>query len=373
MLGLTSRLENIIQGLRVHEVGLSKAYRRLICIRVLLCKTVTSSRCRNRLIWVPASSTQVLAPFFTFVAFVINANRTGANLTTAAAFTALSLIALLSDPVTVVIRAIPMIKSAAACFERIQKYLESDVRNDHRLQRSAAGSISEDFTWRPRSTTDHEHEMTRLNAPSATNSRMELLSVRDASFGWAKDCVPTVSECNLIVDRGEVIFLLGPVGSGKTTFLKGILGEVPSTAGFVHTAHNLVGYADQTPWIQNGTIQDNITGCSRMDQAWYEKVIFACALDVDIANLPQGSSTLVGSSGIGLSGGQKQRIAMARAVYANHDLLIFDDVTSGLDSKTEDLVLDRLIGKGGLLRSGRQSLLFATHAGKRLLVPNCLH
>ena len=148
-------------------------------------------------------------------------------------------------------------------------------------------------------------------------------------------------------------------------------------------------FVDQTPWVQNGTIQDNILGISSFEEAWYSQVIHACALEVDIANFPRGhgvliraisssdllthllTATPVGSAGISLSGGQKQRLALARAVYAKKELVILDDVFSGLDSETEEQVFDRLFGVAGLFRKMKTTVLLVTHAVHRLPYSDC--
>ena len=90
------------------------------------------------------------------------------------------------------------------------------------------------------------------------------------------------------INRKQFCFIIGPVGSGKSTLLKGLLGETPSSKGFVYTRFNTVGYVDQTPWIQNATIKENILGVSTFDDDWFRQVIYICALEHDIANMSRG-------------------------------------------------------------------------------------
>ncbi len=104
-----------------------------------------------------------------------------------------------------------------------------------------------------------------------------------------------------------------------------------------------IAFADQEPWVQNGTIKDAVRGLGSSDipydfDPWYEEVIDCCGLTEDIQLLPNGSRTMIGSRGISLSGGQKQRLALARAVYSKAEILILDDVFSGLDNDTEELI-----------------------------------
>jgi ATP-binding cassette subfamily C (CFTR/MRP) protein 1 len=94
-------------------------------------------------------------------------------------------------------------------------------------------------------------------------------------------------------------------------------------------------------------------------------ILRSCDLEQDIATFPDGHDTQVGSKGLTLSSGQKHRIAIARAVYARKDFVIFDDTFSGLDRNTQKNVFSRLLGPTGLLRRWNTSVLVATHAGRR--------
>jgi ABC-type transport system involved in cytochrome bd biosynthesis fused ATPase/permease subunit len=102
--------------------------------------------------------------------------------------------------------------------------------------------------------------------------------------------------------------IIGKVGSGKSTFLKGLIGELPSTAGSMKRTFTEAAYCEQQVWLTNDTIQNNILGQSNLEARWYESVINACALDKDFETLPLGGLSIVGSKGISLSGGQKARV-----------------------------------------------------------------
>ena len=133
--------------------------------------------------------------------------------------------------------------------------------------------------------------------------------------------------------------------------------------GTVQCSFLEVGFCDQTPWHMNGTIQESIIGVMALDQTWYRTVICACALEDDLCQLSLGDQTPIGSQGISLSGGQSQRIALARAIYARKDLVILDDVLSGLDADTENRVFHNLLGNNGLLRKHNTTVLIASSAG----------
>ena len=103
---------------------------------------------------------------------------------------------------------------------------------------------------------------------------------------------PVMRDITFNLPRHQFCFIIGPVGSGKSTLLKGLLGETPSSQGFVYSNFPSTAYVDQTPWIQNGTVQQNILGISTFDEHWYRQVVKACALEQDISLMPKGHGKL---------------------------------------------------------------------------------
>jgi ATP-binding cassette subfamily C (CFTR/MRP) protein 1 len=162
--------------------------------------------------------------------------------------------------------------------------------------------------------------------------------------------------------------------------LLALLGETVIHKGFISVAAvGGIAYCAQTPWLVNKTIQENILGSSLFDSQWYTKVLKGAALLDDLKNFPAGDRTLVGSQGIILSGGQKQRIvsyhhpsfttkpnsfeqALARAVYSRSPVIVLDDIFSGLDPMTEEIIFQGLFGANGILRNTSQTIILATHA-----------
>jgi ABC-type multidrug transport system fused ATPase/permease subunit len=90
----------------------------------------------------------------------------------------------------------------------------------------------------------------------------------------------------------------------------------------------------QSAWIQSGKIQDNILFGKQMDNEKYDRVLESCSLKKDLEILPFGDQTVIGERGINLSGGQKQRIQIARALYQDADIYLFDDPFSAVDAHT---------------------------------------
>jgi ATP-binding cassette, subfamily C (CFTR/MRP), member 1 len=225
----------------------------------------------------------------TFVVFVLIAKSTGRTLDTSAAFTGLSLISLLAGPMNTMIRTIPMLNASMACFARIQTFLNSNARRDHRLPLDSSSNGNEAQGLRNLQETTHGIELEDMTsktrkAPSTT----PLLSAQNASFAWAAGGELVVRDVTFTLPRQQFCFVIGPVGSGKSTLLKGLLGETPSSQGFIYSSFPSTAYVDQTPWIQNGTVQQNILGISTFDEPWYSQVVRACALEQDISMMPKG-------------------------------------------------------------------------------------
>ncbi|XP_027369176.1 ABC transporter C family member 3-like isoform X2 [Abrus precatorius] len=160
------------------------------------------------------------------------------------------------------------------------------------------------------------------------------IEVIDGNFSWdlsASD--PTLQNINLRVFHGMRVAVCGTVGSGKSTLLSCVLGEVPKISGILKVC-GTKAYVAQSPWIQSGKIEDNILFGKHMDRERYEKVLEACSLKKDLEILSFGDQTIIGERGINLSGGQKQRIQIARALYQDADMYLFDDPFSAVDAHT---------------------------------------
>ncbi|KAI0802868.1 P-loop containing nucleoside triphosphate hydrolase protein [Xylaria sp. FL0064] len=164
--------------------------------------------------------------------------------------------------------------------------------------------------------------------------------------------------------------IVGPIGPGKSTLCKVLLGEVPFSEGRVtlSTRFPYVEFCDQTAFLSIGTIRDNIVGYSPFDEQRYAEVIKATALGFDLELLPQNDMTNIGSDGITLSGGQKQRVSLARALYLQSNFLVLDDIFSGLDADTEEQVFRQLFGPDGLLRRRGTTVVLCTHSIRHLPV-----
>lgn len=186
------------------------------------------------------------------------------------------------------------------------------------------------------------------------------VSLQSASFRWSMedaDSVPPVlKKVTLEVKAGELIGVVGVVGSGKTSLLSALLGEMKRTEGAVRLCGR-VAYVAQTAWILNDTMRRNITFGLPWDEERYHDTIRSCALASDIEMLPGGDMIEIGEKGITLSGGQKQRIALARAVYNDADVYLLDDPLSAVDAHVGRHLFDACID--GQLKG--KTRILATH------------
>uniref|UniRef100_A0A2N9FIA9 ABC-type xenobiotic transporter n=1 Tax=Fagus sylvatica TaxID=28930 RepID=A0A2N9FIA9_FAGSY len=161
---------------------------------------------------------------------------------------------------------------------------------------------------------------------------------------------------NLVVKQGEKVAICGEVGTGKSTLLAAILGEVPNIKGIVNV-YGKIAYVSQTSWIQTGSIQENILFGSPMDPLRYQEVLRRCSLIEDLEMLPFGDLTEIGERGVTLSGGQKQRVQLARALYQDSDVYLLDDPFSAVDANTATSLFNEYV-MGAL---SRKTVLLVTH------------
>ncbi|KAJ4390767.1 hypothetical protein N0V93_004365 [Gnomoniopsis smithogilvyi] len=180
------------------------------------------------------------------------------------------------------------------------------------------------------------------------------LCIKDATFRRTQSADFVLEDVSIDFVEGGLNTIQGASGSGKTTLLLAILGETIKEAGEVTRAED-VAFSSQTPWLQNETIKNNILFSSEYEEVRYNRVIEACCLPEDLAELANGDETEVGENGTALSGGQKSRVALARALYSKAPLLLLDDIFSALDAKTASSVWE-LCFCGDLLK-GRTVVL----------------
>ena len=192
-----------------------------------------------------------------------------------------------------------------------------------------------------------------------------VINISNGNLSWDKDKEPVLKNINLKVKKGELVAVVGQVGSGKSSLLSAMIGDLEKST--INAEVNMLGkvsYVPQQAWMQNASLQYNVTFGRNYDENLYDRVIQSCALRQDFDILPDGDQTEIGEKGINLSGGQKQRVSMARAVYNNGSIYLLDDPLSAVDSHVGKHIFTNVIGPTGLLKN--KTRILVTHGVKFL-------
>jgi subfamily B ATP-binding cassette protein MsbA len=194
----------------------------------------------------------------------------------------------------------------------------------------------------------------------------EGIQLRNVSFSYGRESV--LRDVSFEVRAGEMVAIVGRTGAGKTTLVDLLLRLHDPTSGAVmidgvdirrirrDSLLDHMAVVTQEPFLFDGSIGDNIRyGRPDADEAQVLNAARVAHVDEFVERLPEGYDTEVGAAGARLSGGQRQRITIARAILRDPDILIFDEATSSLDSKSERLVQDAI----DALLGGRTAFVIA--------------
>lgn len=212
----------------------------------------------------------------------------------------------ITGPAGQLLSAITTAPLALSCFDRIQAFLVNPIRIDARqITNEANRSRRQSLTGYPGNFELQEMRNGGFSSYSTNAITFERVDVRPAS-----EAALAIKEITFVILHATITMIVGPVGSGKTTLVKSMLGELPLERGQISVASSSLSYAAQRPWLQNGTIRTAVTGVhnDHVDEVWYREVLYACTLDQDIRQMEDGDKTVISSRGNALSGGQKQRL-----------------------------------------------------------------
>jgi len=322
-------------------------------------------------------------PIFASMLAFITYSKTHANFDPAPIFSSLALFNALRIPLNMLPMVIGQVVDAKASLTRIQDFLEAEEVTDEAEwdyeNKSAVSIRNADFTWErtptanendkpgqtPKGMKQLKEEKKQAKKQAKEDKRKSKLEEKAGSVPQTPT-TPTSAEdeekpfqirnIDLNIGRNELIAVIGSVGSGKSSFLGALAGDMRRTTGHV-TFGASRAFCPQYAWIQNATVKQNIVFGKDFDDKWYNEVVDACALRPDLEMLPSGDLTEIGERGITVSGGQKQRLNIARAIYFNADIVLMDDPLSAVDAHVGKHIMDNAIC--GLLKD--KCRVLATH------------
>ena len=312
-------------------------------------------------------------PIFASMLSFITYSLSNHDLVAAPIFSSLALFNSLRMPLNLLPLVIGQVVDAWSSIGRIQDFLIAEEQNDDFLWdmegKHAVSMEHAGFTW--------ERTVTQAPEKKANEkaSKKQIMDVKDAEkaavkgsssadFKGGEDSSSTLTQVepfklhdlDLSVGRNELIAVIGGVGSGKSSLLAALAGDMRRTNGSV-TMGATRAFCPQYAWIQNTSVRENILFGKPYERKWYDAVVDACALRPDLEMLPNGDMTEIGERGITVSGGQKQRLNIARAIYFNSDIVLMDDPLSAVDAHVGRHIFDNAIC--GLLKD--KCRILATH------------
>ncbi|KAJ2077924.1 hypothetical protein H4R24_004830 [Coemansia sp. RSA 988] len=217
---------------------------------------------------------------------------------------------------------------------------------------------------------DCDSSQSPIGAALEKNLKSDIaVQISDSSFVWTTvndlrntdaypDSAPFILECaSLCIRKGQFLAVVGSVGSGKSSLLAAILGEMELRSSSARNrsmslVDGRIAYVSQTPWLMNGTVRENITFGAAYDSQWFRTATDLCELRHDLDCWPLGDQTIVGSNGMAISGGQRMRVALARAVYSRASIYLLDDVLAAVDVHVSRRLIRRVLaGPSSVLRN----------------------
>ncbi|KIK67839.1 hypothetical protein GYMLUDRAFT_216120 [Collybiopsis luxurians FD-317 M1] len=296
-----------------------------------------------------AYSIPVLAATLAFVTYT----RTTAQFDVAVVFASLSLFQLLRQPMMFFPRAMSATVDAKNALTRLSKIFHAEIMSHTPFivdpeQPLALQTKNLTYSWELPSIDDAGGEQ---NYGKSHNSSVTL------------DDTPKlepfkVQNVNLEIPRRSLTAIIGKCGSGKSSLLQGLIGEMKVISGSFSFGGQLA-YCSQVPWILNTSVKNNILFGEPFEEERYWKVLEMACLIPDLQLMADGDLTEIGEKGINLSGGQKQRVSIARALYSRAEIVLFDDPLSAVDAHVGKALFHGAISS--LVREGRTVILI-THA-----------
>ncbi|KAJ7163116.1 multidrug resistance-associated ABC transporter [Mycena filopes] len=309
----------------------------------------------------------VLASVLSFITYALS----GHDLNIAIIFSSLQFFNIIRAPLLFLPFMLSALSDALVALKRIGTFLTAEELPDPypiEADRKNAVDLDASFTWETAGKVDakggKKASAAKGNAkPKPQGKKGEVLPV--SKKGVPGTATPAEEEkpfelknLKFSVPKGSFVAIVGKVGSGKSSILQALIGEMRRTSGTV-VFGGTIAYVPQTAWIRNATLRQNVLFGQTEDEDKFRKIIRACSLEHDLEVLPHGEDTEIGERGINLSGGQKARVSLARAAYSSSDIVLLDDPLSAVDSFVGKAILDDCILHGPLADRTR---ILVTHA-----------
>ncbi|KAI9138247.1 P-loop containing nucleoside triphosphate hydrolase protein [Paraphysoderma sedebokerense] len=294
---------------------------------------------------------EIIPVFASILVFIIYASL-GNQLTPAVVFSSLALFNALRLPLLFVPMVISFAIDGKVAADRTGALLDAEELDSQPIRIADHDTSANVITWALKvSHADFRWESEPSNSSNDSSPGAETETLQEE--------LPSLSDIDFEIPKGKLVAIVGRVGSGKSSLLNGIVGEMKRTKGEVNICGK-VGYCPQQPWIQNTTLKENVLFGLPYDEDRYKRALHYAALERDLEILPDGDLTEIGEKGINLSGGQKSRINIARAIYYNPDIILLDDVLSAVDSHVGSFLFNTTIKS-------------ALESKTRILVTHALH
>ncbi|XP_012946646.1 multidrug resistance-associated protein 1 [Aplysia californica] len=282
----------------------------------------------------------VLVTTTTFVTYIFVSSDGVLDSNTA--FVSLILFNILSIPMNRLPNIITDLVSAHVSIGRLRKFLSGEDLDSSNVNRESMAEKS-----------SFEGQVRSLRLKTYDKKG---ISISNGTFLWDRNMPPVLKNIDLNIPEGKLVAVVGQMGAGKSSLLSAILGEVEKVSGDV-TVRGSMAYVPQQAWIQNMTVKQNILFDRRYHHSRYTRVIKACALQHDLEILIGGENAEIGEKGTNMSGGQKQRVSLARAVYYDADVYLFDDPLSAVDTHVGKHIFKNVISNSGMLKNKTRVLV----------------
>eukprot|EP01029_Cantina_marsupialis_P002877 TRINITY_DN1275_c0_g1_i9.p1 TRINITY_DN1275_c0_g1~~TRINITY_DN1275_c0_g1_i9.p1 ORF type:complete len:1338 (+),score=500.54 TRINITY_DN1275_c0_g1_i9:101-4114(+) len=288
--------------------------------------------------------------FVTLLTFTIHASF-GGEMKVSTIFTAIAIFNRIRFPISMISTVITNVTEAHVSMNRIANYLISADNNKDSSTKNSMSNKEPSITIKDGSFTWNSDviDMEKKGGSIKGNVKDKKKNIEEASLASHKleNVAPlntdfSFKNLNFKANQNELVAVVGAVGCGKSSLISAILGEMSREAGELNISGS-IAYVPQQAWIINTTLKNNVLFGEELDEIRYKNALKVAQLETDLEKLPNGDETEIGERGINLSGGQKQRVSLARAIYANKDIYVFDDPLSALDAHVGRAVFEQLI------------------------------